>query len=725
MSTRQSRLHLHTFVGEVHGVARWANVALPVHLARPWFEERCAATEQHRGKVQAQLVDEALFQRLADDVAAAHDHDVTMGRGGPRLVDRGDQIGDEGDAHPQFAFQPDLLRRRVGDDEERRRPRLIGAVPHLLVPTIGAVDDVEQPPPHHHRTALRRRLFEDLGVDRVLLHDPGVELRSIAEPVLLIGTIPRHEPVERHRDVSDHLRHQSLPLTSRWVLATSCGGVERWVLEDAGPVLDQLDAAVEGAVVDHLEGDVRVAVVDAFCSRGAGDHREHHDPEAIDESGSQQRPAQADAADRADEARAVLLHRPDRLDRVIAHERGVGPRERLLERGGEHHLRRSRESVDGRLLVGGELVRSRWRLSGGEARHQPVRVRSHHVRDLGLLAEPGEVLRPLETPEAGPALPRRVAVEGGDEVDEEFWHGRVLVLGCQVAAPAFATTAARGWTGGESRTHRQREQQFHEVGAASRAVGVVAPPLRALLDRPGTDAFEGGEWAALVGDDPHVDHRRLLMLDERRAARAVGSGDALDLGGDGIIGQAEVVVDVPLHQRAAPVGDVLQRDVVREHVHRRDELLAAIWLRLIDQALGRVRVEPDVVVDPVPVHVVLVATVGISDRVEPGRLGDRRVGPLRKADDVDGDLVLSERLLLGRDAVDAGQVDRLGRVVCDGGRIVHRCSIVVGDRRRRARRRASGWSSLHPGRRGPRRGDGLGPRHRCERVWRPTSSRRR
>ena len=82
---------MHAFVGEVHGAARWANVALSVHLARPWFEQRCAATEQHRGKVQAQLVDEALLQRLADDVAAAHDHDVTMGRSSPRLVDRGDQ----------------------------------------------------------------------------------------------------------------------------------------------------------------------------------------------------------------------------------------------------------------------------------------------------------------------------------------------------------------------------------------------------------------------------------------------------------------------------------------------------------------------------------------------------------------------------------------------------------------------------------------------------------
>src|ERR687898_86399 len=145
-------------------------------------------------------------------------------------------------------------------------------------------------------------------------------------------------------------------------------------------------------------------------------------------STSWMRPSKADAADRAHETRAALLQLPDRFDRVNAHERGVGPRERLLERGGEHHLRRSRESVDGRLLVGGELVRSRWGLSGSEARHQAVRVRSHHVRDLGLFIQPGEVLRPLETPEAGPALRRRVAVEGGDEVDEEFWHGRVLVL---------------------------------------------------------------------------------------------------------------------------------------------------------------------------------------------------------------------------------------------------------------------------------------------------------
>src|SRR5215475_8607657 len=67
--------------------------------------------------------------------------------------------------------------------------------------------------------------------------------------------------------------------------ATSRWGAERRVLEHAWLVLDQLDAAVEGPVLDHLEGDVRVAVIDAFCARGAGDHREHPDSEAVDESG--------------------------------------------------------------------------------------------------------------------------------------------------------------------------------------------------------------------------------------------------------------------------------------------------------------------------------------------------------------------------------------------------------------------------------------------------------
>src|SRR5690606_41134471 len=65
--------------------------------------------------------------------------------------------------------------------------------------------------------------------------------------------------------------------------ATSRRDAERRSLEHGGLVLDQLDTAVEGAMSDHLQGDVRIAVVDAFRARGPGDHREHHDPEAVDE----------------------------------------------------------------------------------------------------------------------------------------------------------------------------------------------------------------------------------------------------------------------------------------------------------------------------------------------------------------------------------------------------------------------------------------------------------
>jgi hypothetical protein len=108
---------------------------------------------------------------------------------------------------------------------------------------------------------------------------------------------------------------------------------EGWTLENARPVLDEQGAAVEDAVVDHVERDVGIAVVDAFCAGGTGDHGEHHDPEAIDDPGAQQRAAQADAAERAEDAGALLLHCPDRLHGVAAHESRVSPREGLLERG--------------------------------------------------------------------------------------------------------------------------------------------------------------------------------------------------------------------------------------------------------------------------------------------------------------------------------------------------------------------------------------------------------
>jgi hypothetical protein len=95
--------------------------------------------------VDAQLVDETLLERLADDVATAHDHDGAMRRRGPSLVDRCGQTVDESEAHPQLSLDADILRRRVGDDEERRRPR---------------------------------------RVDRVLFGHPGVQFGSVAESVL-------------------------------------------------------------------------------------------------------------------------------------------------------------------------------------------------------------------------------------------------------------------------------------------------------------------------------------------------------------------------------------------------------------------------------------------------------------------------------------------------------------------------------------------------------------
>ena len=106
---------------------------------------------------------------------------------------------------------------------------------------------------------------------------------------------------------------------------------EGWGLEHARPVFDELDAAVEGAVVDHVECDVGIAIVDALRAGGTGNHGEHDNPEAIDDPGAQQRAGQADAAECAEDAGAILLHRPDRLHGVAAHEGGVGPREGRFE----------------------------------------------------------------------------------------------------------------------------------------------------------------------------------------------------------------------------------------------------------------------------------------------------------------------------------------------------------------------------------------------------------
>ena len=156
-----------------------------------------------------QLVHETLFDRLADDVPTAHDHDVTIGGGGPSLVDCSRQIVDEGESHAQLPFQPNVMRRRVGDDEERKRPCRLGAVRHVLGPDVGRVDDVEQPPTHHHGTGRRSRPFEDLGVDRVLFHDPGLELVDVSDPPLGIGARRRDVASIRLRSTARRARRRA------------------------------------------------------------------------------------------------------------------------------------------------------------------------------------------------------------------------------------------------------------------------------------------------------------------------------------------------------------------------------------------------------------------------------------------------------------------------------------------------------------------------------------
>jgi hypothetical protein len=87
---------------------------------------------------------------------------------------------------------------------------LLRAIAHFLRPAVGGVDGIEQASTHYDRAAGCRRSFEGLGVDRVLVADPRVELGGISEPVFRVGAGPRYVTVERHGDVGDDLRHDSL-----------------------------------------------------------------------------------------------------------------------------------------------------------------------------------------------------------------------------------------------------------------------------------------------------------------------------------------------------------------------------------------------------------------------------------------------------------------------------------------------------------------------------------
>ena len=106
-------------------------------------------------------------------------------------------------------------------------------------------------------------------------------------------------------------------------------------------------------------------------------------------------------------------------------------------------------------------------------------------------------------------------------------------------------------------THARTAGKGSET-AAGRTVYVVAAGDLAGKDLSGTDTLERGERATRVLRDPHVDHRHGLELDRRRMAVAAAVRQPGDMRRDRVVGEAEVVVDVPLRQRAADVGDLVE-----------------------------------------------------------------------------------------------------------------------------------------------------------------------
>jgi hypothetical protein len=144
------------------------------------------------------------------DLATAHHDDVLVSRDGASLLDGVLDGADE----PESIAQPGLLRGRVGDHEDRRvhLAGRLGAVPHLLVPAAGPVDDVEQVPALDHRTG-RLEGGVQYGAVRVgAVEDPVVQgLAAVTEPVVETDVGPGDVPVQRHRDVDDDLAHVSSP----------------------------------------------------------------------------------------------------------------------------------------------------------------------------------------------------------------------------------------------------------------------------------------------------------------------------------------------------------------------------------------------------------------------------------------------------------------------------------------------------------------------------------
>ena len=154
-----------------------------------------------------QLVHESCTEALGDDVTSTHDDCVLLPRGASgRLDGSRNAVGDEGEVEIEAHGRG----RGVGDDEERRRADLRCAVAHLVVPTPGPSMMSKRRRPMTTAPDRSVAVREQPRVDRVVTEHPLVErFAAMAEPVLEIRIGAGDEPVERHRDVGDHLRHAS------------------------------------------------------------------------------------------------------------------------------------------------------------------------------------------------------------------------------------------------------------------------------------------------------------------------------------------------------------------------------------------------------------------------------------------------------------------------------------------------------------------------------------
>ncbi len=161
-----------------------------------------------------------------------------------------------------------------------------------------------------------------------------------------------------------------------------------------------------------------------------------------------------------------------------------------------------------------------------------------------------------------------------------------------------------------------------------------------------------------------MDHRVLSAGLHAAGTVAVGVGETDDLRlAVGADAPAQVVVLVPRHQRAGVVGErrVVERAFAGD-VHRSGERLAAVLGDVVDEALRRRRIEHVAVFDQARLDVVLAARPAVADRGV--AVGHRRgrVGVLRQVGQRALDQLGRPGLLLGGDALDAGDIDQLGRV---------------------------------------------------------------